>query len=662
MSDFIQKLFTTRQNYPNGDSRIGDLHRIWYDSIRNAFYISDGETPGGILIGGGGGGSGTFTLFTATSVRLGGVRIGSGIHIDGTGVISVNTSSLAGPQGPKGDTGTQGIQGTIGPTGPQGIPGNTGPQGIQGNTGTQGIQGPIGLTGDTGPTGPQGIPGNTGTQGIQGPIGLTGDTSTSATITIGDVSVSTSTSTVTNVGTLQDALFNFVLQQGPKGDTGTQGIQGPIGLTGDTRNGLSTLSLGTGTFGSLNSETLNLWIGQDVSTTSNVVFNNVSVNSVSIPVGTILKSNTSTVYTLASLTLTNVIAYSTSTTDVLSSADYGLLNGIPAPYAVYEFTQTPTPVLQVGDILSGAGIPNILPRSSSGYTGTIVLAVCTGTYSNIVIGYSDYSILPLPLSNISVIVGRNTLNANLAITTFASTDIALSPGVGGNIVVGRSILPTFNNEFDLGSPAMRWRHVWVGAGTIFILDETLGTDVAIGAKDGIVYLEGGVGLQVGQLKFINNTIESSTGAEDIQIGLLTSSANLVLNRNVVMGADKTFQLRDGNDNVILQLTTDESGQGKIVYGGGSTGITMGDGLAINGIGHQDYTSGSQVLSYASSTGKVTYGQIKYEGILGFPRMPNYSNDTAANTAVGTPLKGHMYYNTTDDKVHVYTGSSWHAMN
>ena len=661
MSDFIQKLFTTRQNYPNGDSRIGDLHRIWYDSIRNAFYISDGETPGGILIGGGGGGggSGTFTLFTATSVRLGGVRIGSGIHIDGTGVISVNTSSLAGPQGPKGDTGTQGIQGTIGLTGDTGP---TGPQGIPGNTGTQGIQGPIGLTGDTGPTGPQGIPGNTGTQGIQGPIGLTGDTSTSATITIGDVSVSTSTSTVTNVGTLQDALFNFVLQQGPKGDTGTQGIQGPIGLTGDTRNGLSTLSLGTGTFGSLNSETLNLWIGQDVSTTSNVVFNNVSVNSVSIPVGTILKSNTSTVYTLASLTLTNVIAYSTSTTDVLSSADYGLLNGIPAPYAVYEFTQTPTPVLQVGDILSGAGIPNILPRSSSGYTGTIVLAVCTGTYSNIVIGYSDYSILPLPLSNISVIVGRNTLNANLAITTFASTDIALSPGVGGNIVVGRSILPTFNNEFDLGSPAMRWRHVWVGAGTIFILDETLGTDVAIGAKDGIVYLEGGVGLQVGQLKFINNTIESSTGAEDIQIGLLTSSANLVLNRNVVMGADKTFQLRDGNDNVILQLTTDESGQGKIVYGGGSTGITMGDGLAINGIGHQDYTSGSQVLSYASSTGKVTYGQIKYEGILGFPRMPNYSNDTAANTAVGTPLKGHMYYNTTDDKVHVYTGSSWHAMN
>ena len=349
MSDFIQKLFTTRQNYPNGDSRIGDLHRIWYDSIRNAFYISDGETPGGILIGGGGSGggsgSGTFTLFTATSVRLGGVRIGSGIHIDGTGVISVNTSSLAGPQGPKGDTGTQGIQGiqgTIGPTGPQGIQGPigltgdtgpTGPQGIQGNTGTQGIQGPIGLTGDTGPTGPQGIPGNTGTQGIQGPIGLTGDTGTSATITIGDVSVSTLTSTVTNVGTLQDALFNFVLQQGPKGDTGTQGIQGPIGLTGDTGtqllsiiqsdiepvgststlwydtvsgrcylyydemwvdsspgndgipgpkgdtgNGLSTLSLGTGTFGSLNSETLNLWIGQDVGTTSNVVFDNVSVN------------------------------------------------------------------------------------------------------------------------------------------------------------------------------------------------------------------------------------------------------------------------------------------------------------------------------------------------------------------------------------------------
>ena len=286
----------------------------------------------------------------------------------------------------------------------------------------------------------------------------------------------------------------------------------------------------------------------------------------------------------------------------------------------------------------------------------------------------------------------------------ASGSLRVSDGhtAGGNPIAIESavevydedLIPSVDNTYSLGSELLRWKEVHIGPGTLFMQDQNdTGLNAELTVVDGVLKINGANQLQVGQLKFIDNTIESTTGAEDIQIGSLTSSANLVLNRNVVMGEGKTFNttgltsldptaditlgassdtgqlvtyreivLKDGNDNVILQFTTDESGQGKIVYGGGSTGITMGDGLAINGIGHQDYTSASQVLSYATSTGKVTYGQIKYEGILGFPRMPNYANDTAANTAVGTPLKGHMYYNTTDDKVHVYTGSGWHAMN
>ena len=49
---FTQDLFTQRRNYEDGNVRIGQLDRIWYDQHRNAFYISDGVTPGGILIGG----------------------------------------------------------------------------------------------------------------------------------------------------------------------------------------------------------------------------------------------------------------------------------------------------------------------------------------------------------------------------------------------------------------------------------------------------------------------------------------------------------------------------------------------------------------------------------------------------------------------------------
>jgi hypothetical protein len=50
---FSQKLFTSLQNYNNPDTRIGELNRIWYDSINNVFRVQlDKTTPGGTIIGG----------------------------------------------------------------------------------------------------------------------------------------------------------------------------------------------------------------------------------------------------------------------------------------------------------------------------------------------------------------------------------------------------------------------------------------------------------------------------------------------------------------------------------------------------------------------------------------------------------------------------------
>ena len=60
----------------------------------------------------------------------------------------------------------------------------------------------------------------------------------------------------------------------------------------------------------------------------------------------------------------------------------------------------------------------------------------------------------------------------------------------------------------------------------------------------MLQINGANQLQVGQLKFVDNTIESTTGNIDIQIGLTNSTANLVLNSNTVMAAGKT--LNTGN--------------------------------------------------------------------------------------------------------------------
>ena len=65
-------------------------------------------------------------------------------------------------------------------------------------------------------------------------------------------------------------------------------------------------------------------------------------------------------------------------------------------------------------------------------------------------------------------------------------------------------------------------------------------------------------------------------------------------------------LQDYNDNVTIQLITDENGIGKLVFGSGSTAIWMNDGLFINGITYHSNESTIKPLYYNSATGQVTY--------------------------------------------------------
>ena len=123
-----------------------------------------------------------------------------------------------------------------GPRGPQGIPGPIGPRGPQGPVGPQGETGPAGPTGATGATGATGPQGPQGPAGPTGATGATGPAGTAATIEIGTVTTGApgTPASVTNTGTDTDAIFNFVIPQGPAGATGATGPQGPAGPTGAT--------------------------------------------------------------------------------------------------------------------------------------------------------------------------------------------------------------------------------------------------------------------------------------------------------------------------------------------------------------------------------------------------------------------------------------------
>ncbi len=84
---FTQDFRTQRRNYSDGETRIGEKDRLWYDSGTNSIRIGDGVTPGGVIVGGSGGG-GDYVLPTASATVRGGVKIGSNITIT-DGVISV---------------------------------------------------------------------------------------------------------------------------------------------------------------------------------------------------------------------------------------------------------------------------------------------------------------------------------------------------------------------------------------------------------------------------------------------------------------------------------------------------------------------------------------------------------------------------------------------
>lgn len=150
-------------------------------------------------------------------------------------------------KGEQGIQGIQGIQGPVGPTGPQGeqgIQGPIGPTGPQGIQGPQGLQGPQGVKGDKGDKGDQGIQGERGYTGATGPEGPQGPRGYAGTITVGTVTSGANPS-VTNVGTSTDAVFDFVLAKGDKGDTGDA-----AGIDNPTVN-VTTLSPGSTATGSV---------------------------------------------------------------------------------------------------------------------------------------------------------------------------------------------------------------------------------------------------------------------------------------------------------------------------------------------------------------------------------------------------------------------------
>jgi len=140
----------------------------------------------------------------------------------------------------------------------------------------------------------------------------------------------------------------------------------------------------------------------------------------------------------------------------------------------------------------------------------------------------------------------------------------------GKTVIGTDLIPASDNAYTLGNDTHRWKSISIGEGTIYITDATTNQQVALTIDNGVFFIDGIAQAQLPAI--IANNIE----------------------------------LHDGNDNVVLRLV-EESGIGKIYFGGGSNGIYQDGGKTyINGIGYKPQSSGIKPLSYNTSTGEISY--------------------------------------------------------
>jgi hypothetical protein len=273
----------------------------------------------------------------------------------------------------------------------------------------------------------------------------------------------------------------------------------------------------------------------------NTTTNGIGVSFVNLPVGSVISGISSIVANITRANLSSVLEYGPYSN--LGIGSYGLTYGITGVnYAVYELQVAPSPTLQIGDIIAGAGIS----------VGSAIIGIGTGAYNKVIITDKTFpvgaGVSPIPYGTI-INFARSVVNPGLSIATLDNTDITLNAGANSNIVSHSDILPYVTNVWSLGSPARRFKEIWFGTGTIYVQDETLGNDQALGAKDGNFYIKGGAGLEVGEWIFRDNDIRIKDNTRDVYFGSLGATADVIFNRaiRVQTGAARTsFQVsREG---------------------------------------------------------------------------------------------------------------------
>ena len=290
----------------------------------------------------------------------------------------------------------------------------------------------------------------------------------------------------------------------------------------------------------------------------------VVVPSLGMPLLSVNTVTTSTVAHVGTIYFNQFLDASFAPGTYLSTGTYGIPYAIPAPYSVFSTVASDDTMsnMQVGDSISSADIKTYP-----------VVGIGTGSDSNVIV--LDLTTFQLtdedvtPWQEMHVI--RDMTRDFTSFVSEANTGIILD-GAGTEIQCKGSLIPFSNDLFteSLGMPHRRWSDIWIGAGSVHILDETLNRDVKIGAASGKLTL-GKSGIQINDISIYKNKLELEN----------TSSFKFVY------------------------------GTGDEIFSVVSSGISLGTGTSITfGDGTVQSTAGT---GGAANTGDVTFDGVKIIG-------------------------------------------------
>jgi hypothetical protein len=350
-------------------------------------------------------------------------------------------------------------------------------------------------------------------------------------------------------------------------------------------------------------------------------------NRLNFTTGSFINSQIQIEAFLTNYTLLEIVNYSSSSFDDLEASTYNLTNGVPAPWTAFRLAPVTLPVssIEVNDILAGTSIipSTIKAKGGSGFTDIVVVNLdLTGLLQ----------ILPVTGSNFQLL--RPLVKPALTIQTPSGTDIFLNSQGLGDTIVNTNIVPLVTAQNKLGLPTRRWKEVWVGSGSIYMQDETLGIDLRMSARDGDFIVDGAAGLRVGEFILRDNEIGIKNSTRDIEFGVDDATGYINFNRPLriksLLTGNTTFQAsREGRIQIItpiipagdvgaLSIIGNSSGSYQpVINPSGMLHITSNDGQAAR----------VTVDGFGSSIGAIFVGRHA-RGTAALP-TPTLSGDVLA---------------------------------